>query len=268
MIWVEFDVTTHFISVGEEITLWEYLLMVTDQQANIDHLSVLQENLGYQFANEKLLIQALTHRSYAHEHKIENNERLEFLGDAVLQFVISDLLMHRYPHLSEGMLSKFRATLVSETGLSTLARKIDLGKFLFIGKGEETTGGREKNSILSDTLEALLSAIYLDSKTESDIGEAKRIAEELFRSEIVNAEQTYTTIDYKTDLQELVQKRKIGTIQYKVIKETGPDHEKMFVTAILINKSECGIGSGRSKKISERNAAIAALEKLRNRNGH
>ena len=181
--------------------------MTPNQQEKSSQLVSLQENIGYRFENEQLLVQALTHKSYAHEHKIDDNERFEFLGDAILQFLMSDHLVSQYPELSEGLLSKFRAVLVSEAGLSKLARKIDLGHYLFIGKGEETTGGREKKSILSDALEALLSAIYLDSKQSHGVGEIRRIIEELFRSEIIDAEQTYTTIDYKTDLQELVQKK-------------------------------------------------------------
>ena len=240
--------------------------MENTHQADSDRLAALQESLGYRFRDEKLLTQALTHKSYGYEHKLDNNERLEFLGDAVLQFIISDHLTEQYPHLSEGMLSKFRAVLVSEIGLSTLAKKIELGRFILIGKGEETTGGRNKNSILSDAMEALLSAIYLDSKTVSGIGEIKKIAVELFGGEIAKAEQTYASIDYKTDLQGLVQKRKIGNMEYRVIKEIGPDHDKTFVTAILIDDVTYGVGSGKSKKSSEQNAAIAALKKLKGEN--
>jgi ribonuclease-3 len=241
--------------------------MTTHHQAKENQLDLLQESIDYHFSDEQLLVQALTHKSYAHEHNIANNERLEFLGDAILQFVISDHLMSRYPDLTEGMLSKFRAVLVSESGLSILAGKINLGRHLFIGKGEEATGGREKSSILSDALEALLSAIYLDSYREYGVREVKRIALKLFKNEITKAEKTYTSTDYKTDLQELVQKSKIGTLQYKVIKETGPDHDKEFVTAILINDEEYGIGTGKSKKLSEQGAAVAALKKLRKNDG-
>ena len=237
--------------------------MTIDHQAKDNQLASLQERIGYRFSNEKLLVQALTHKSYAHEHKIGNNERLEFLGDAILQFIMSEHLFDQYPHLSEGMLSKFRAVLVSETGLSTLARKINLGRYLFIGKGEEANGGRDKSSILSDALEALLSAIYLDSKENFGVKEIRRITEELFKKEIAKAQKTYRSIDYKADLQKLVQKVKMGNLRYKVIKETGPDHEKEFVTAIMIDNKEYGVGSGKSKKISEQNAAIVALNKLR-----
>lgn len=234
-----------------------------DQKKN---LKKLQERIGYFFNDISLLIQALTHRSYAHEHNQKNNERLEFLGDAVLQFLISDYLMAHYPELSEGMLSKFRSVLVSESGLSSLSKKIGLGEYLFIGKGEEVTGGRDKNSILADAVEALFSAIYLDSCKKHQTLMVTRIVNELFEDEIAKAELIYTSIDYKTDLQELVQKKKLGNLQYKIIKESGPDHDKEFVTEISINDIDYGIGVGKSKKSSEQNAAIAALSKLKNLN--
>ncbi|MBU3915019.1 ribonuclease III [bacterium] len=226
------------------------------------NLPELQKEIGYEFKNIRYLVQALTHKSYAHEHDKENNERLEFLGDAILQFAMSDYLMTHYPDLPEGMLSKFRAVLVSENGLSVLAKKIDLGKYLYIGKGEKITGGREKNSILSDALEALLSAIYLDSRDEFGITQIINIISNLFKDEIKNAEKTFATIDYKTDFQEYIQKNKIGNLAYKVIEETGPDHDKEFVTALMVNDKIFGIGRGKSKKISEQNAAINAFEKL------
>ena len=138
-------------------------------EESLEQLQDLQKEINYEFKDLTLLIQALTHKSFAHENNQDNNERLEFLGDAILQFVISDHLMTKYPELPEGMLSKFRAVLVSETGLSTLAKKMGLGQYLFIGKGEEITGGREKNSILSDALEALFAAVFLDSKGEDGV---------------------------------------------------------------------------------------------------
>lgn len=223
----------------------------------------LQETIGYEFKDILLLIQALTHKSYAHENDLENNERFEFLGDAILQFVISEHLMTHYPDLPEGMLSKFRAVLVSEKGLSKLAKKIDLGRYLFIGKGEEITGGREKNSILSDALEALFSAVYLDSRNEDGVQTVKKTIKSLFHEEIEIAEQTFTYIDYKTDFQEFVQKNKLGNLSYQVIDEKGPDHDKEFITALKVDDRVYGIGSGKSKKTSEQNAAIDAFRKLK-----
>lgn len=234
-----------------------------DYPENNPDLEYLQQTLSYKFNDISYLRQALTHKSYAHEHKQENNERFEFLGDAVLQFVMSDYLMAHYPHLSEGMMSKFRAVLVSESGLSTIARNIDLGRFLLIGKGEEVTGGREKNSILSDALEALLASIFLDSKEEYNIQKITEIIHRLFKDEIKKAESTFETVDYKTDLQEFVQKNKMGELKYKVIEELGPDHDKEFVTALMIDNHVYGTGRGKSKKISEQNAAIASFQKLK-----
>ncbi len=232
-----------------------------------EKLDKLQQTIAYKFADIRLLIQALTHKSFAHENDQENNERLEFLGDAILQFVMSDHLMNNYPDLPEGMLSKFRAVLVSEKGLSKLAQKINLGHYLFIGKGEEITGGRAKSSILSDALEALFSAVYLDSKKDNGVEIVARMIKTLFAEEIEKAEETFATVDYKTDFQEYVQKNKLGTLVYKVIEERGPDHDKEFVTALMVGDQIFGVGTGKSKKMSEQHAAIDAFKKLRNRNG-
>ena len=234
-----------------------------DPESLFADLVNLEKEIGYEFSNRELLIQALTHKSYAHENNRKNNERLEFLGDAILQFVISDHLMASYPELPEGMLSKFRAVLVSENGLSTLAEKINLGRYLFIGKGEEITGGREKNSILSDALEALFSAIFLDSRQENGVLLTAKIIKDLFEEEIKLAEKTFASIDYKTDFQEYVQKNKLGNLTYKVIEERGPDHDKEFVTALMIENKTWGVGTGKSKKSSEQNAAIDAFEKMK-----
>ncbi len=233
---------------------------------SLEKLGKLQEKIRYQFENIRLLVQALTHKSFAHENDQENNERLEFLGDAILQFVMSDYLMENYPELPEGMLSKFRAVLVSEKGLSKLAQKIDLGQYLFIGKGEEITGGREKSSILSDALEALFSAVFLDSKAKHGVEVVARMIRTLFTEEIEKAEETFATVDYKTDFQEYIQKNKLGTLNYTVIEERGPDHDKEFVTALMVDEQVFGIGSGKSKKTSEQNAAIDAFKKLRSKN--
>lgn len=232
----------------------------------LGELDQLQKKIGYTFKNNDLLVQALTHKSYAHENNQENNERLEFLGDAILQFVISDHLMTSYPELPEGMLSKFRAVLVSEKGLSSLAKKIDLGRYLFIGKGEEITGGREKTSILSDALEALFSAVFLDSRAENGVRLTGNLIKKLFQEEISLAEKTFATIDYKTDFQEYVQKNKLGTLAYKVIEERGPDHDKEFVTALMVGDRVYGTGTGKSKKASEQNAAVNAFKQVKKSN--
>lgn len=229
-------------------------------------LERLQDVIGYRFKNINYLIQALTHKSYAHENNSANNERLEFLGDAILQFVMSEYLMANYPDLPEGMLSKFRAVLVSEKGLSNLAQKIDLGQYLLIGKGEEITGGRDKSSILSDALEALFCAIFLDSRERDGVSTISHIIRQLFQEEIRKAEKTFSSIDYKTDFQEYVQKNKLGPLTYRVIEERGPDHDKEFVTALMIADRIYGVGTGKSKKISEQAAAVNAFQKISSSN--
>ena len=229
-------------------------------------VDLLQNRIGYSFKNLNYLNLALTHKSYAHEKKIRDNERLEFLGDAILQFVVSDHLVQKYPELPEGMLSKFRSVLVSEGGLSTIANRIQLGVFLRIGKGEETTGGREKKSILADALEALISAVYLDSQSRFGVEKTKQVILNLFYEDILTAEKTFATTDYKTDIQEYVQKKKLGELSYKVIEEIGPDHDKEFVTALMVADQVFGIGRGKSKKISEQNAAVHAFEKIKEEN--
>jgi len=232
-------------------------------QSQIKKLQELQNRIGYFFKDQGQLSLALTHKSFAHEQKANDNERLEFLGDAILQFIISDYLMHKYPDLPEGMLSKFRSVLVSESGLSVIANKIELGSFILIGKGEESTGGREKKSILADALEALISAVYLDSRVPFGVEKTKEVILNLFMDDIRLAEKTFATIDYKTDIQEYVQKNKLGELSYKVIEEIGPDHDKEFVTALMVSDQVYGVGRGKSKKTSEQNAAIHAFEKLR-----
>lgn len=237
--------------------------MNSKQQVSAEMLLPLQQTIGYRFQDSALLRQALCHKSYAHENKVQNNERLEFLGDAVLQFVMSDHLMGLFPELSEGLLSKFRAVLVSEKGLSKLAQQIQLGGFLLIGKGEEMTGGREKSSILADAMEALFAAVYLDSRGEHGVTTVRELITRLFKTEIQTAEKNFSRVDYKTDLQEYVQKNKIGNLQYKVMSETGPDHAKEFEIAILIDEKKYGSGIGRSKKAAEQQAAVAALQQLK-----
>ena len=233
-------------------------------------LEELQTAFSYPFQDISLLYQALTHKSFTNENPTKaypNNERMEFLGDAILQFVISDILVESYPSLPEGQLSKFRSVLVSEKGLSELAEKINLGKFLLIGKGEILTGGRKKKSILADTFEAVIAAIYLDSKKKNAAAAVSQVITHFFADTISKAEDIFAFIDHKTDLQELVQKGKYGDLVYKLLDETGPDHQKEFLTAVYINNDEYGRGTGRSKKISEQQAAINALQKLKGDNG-
>lgn len=222
-------------------------------------LEPLQENLRYRFKNIELLITALTHSSYANEHRlkdIESNERLEFLGDSIINFIVSRYLYNKYPNYPEGELTKIRAKVVCESSLSYAARKIELGKYLLLGKGEEATGGRDRDSILADASEALVGAMYMDSDFET----TNRILLENFEADLVYAiSKGVLFIDYKTKLQEHLQKRAKTRIEYKVVKEVGPDHNKIFYINVLVNDKVVGTGFGRNKKEAEQMAAKDAL---------
>lgn len=233
---------------------------------NHPDLKTLSRRLGYSFRNDHLLQLALTHKSYSNENphlSTYHNERLEFLGDAVLDFIISDLLMQRYPELPEGDLSKMRASLVSETALATLARKLELGHYLIMGKGEHQSGGQEKDSLLSDALEAVIAAIYLDSQDNGGIQDILRVITHLFSERIENADRPQPAEDYKTELQEHIQKLHKETVRYNIIHESGPDHDKWFEAAVLFEEKELGRGQGRSKKAAEQAAAHSALAQLK-----
>jgi ribonuclease-3 len=226
----------------------------------------LLERIGYTFADQKLLRLSLTHKSYANENSEngqEHNERLEFLGDAVLGFVVSDLLMERFPSLAEGELSKLRAALVTESSLADLARGIGLGDLLRIGRGEEQSGGRNKNSILSDALEALLAGIYLDSRNRGGTDTVYRVIERLIAPRMETGAAEGAAFDYKTELQEWAQKTHREAVRYRIVEESGPDHDKTFEAAVIFRDRECGRGRGRSKKQAEQAAAKAALDNLR-----
>jgi len=221
----------------------------------------LQKCFGYRFRNHDLLRRALTHRSYANENNLPaeaHNERLEFLGDAVLELAISELLMSRYPSFTEGELSKLRAAIVNERQLAELAQRYRIGEFLLLGRGEDQTSGRKKPSLLSDTYEAVLGAIYLDRGYKR----AKKVIEahygELFTAR--SPESFYS--DYKTELQERVQGTFRTIPQYRLAGERGPDHRKTFEVEILIQAEVYGRGMGKSKKEAEQKAAEEALKKL------
>lgn len=221
----------------------------------------LEERLGYAFGSPELLIKALTHKSYTNENRdegAEHNERLEFLGDTVLDFIISDLLMDICPDSPEGELSRLRSMIVSEANLSRVARKLDFGPYLLLGKGEDLTGGRDKSSLLANALEALIAALYMDGGLDAAHGFIRREFEPEMR-EIAASGQTS---DWKTDLQEYCQSH-FGTLPlYTVTGESGPDHQKVFDVEITAGGETLGNGSGRSKKEAEQNAARAALDKL------
>lgn len=224
-------------------------------------LENLQENLGYRFRDESLLRGALYHSSYANEHRNENivsNERLEFLGDAVLGFVSAEFLYSRFPHAPEGELTRIRAALVREESLFEVAQALQLGECLMLGKGEESGGGRQRPSILADCTEAVFAAVYLDGGMDCARDLIHRVL--LSKGDIEVAESRRR--DYKTELQELVQRKPHQVLRYELVGQSGPDHAKVFTVAVLLNGDPVGEGSGHSKKEAEQASARAALEKL------
>ena len=216
----------------------------------------LEKKIGYKYKNIRYLENALTHSSYANEikHGHHSNERLEFLGDSVLSIVVSDFL-YKNLNVAEGELTKMRASLVCEKSLHVFAKQIDLGKFLLLGKGEENTGGRERPSILADAFEAVIAAIYLDGGMEP-------VSKHILRfmpKDIRHAKKPVFN-DFKTVLQEVVQKNPEEKVEYVLIGEEGPDHNKRFVVEVCLNDQVIGKGSGKSKKEAEQLAAKEALE--------
>ena len=217
----------------------------------------LEEKIGYTFRNPQLLEQALTHSSYANEGKKHghNNERLEFLGDSVLSVIVARHLFLTYKDLSEGELTKLRASLVCEKALDVFAGQIGLGKYLRLGKGEELTGGRERPSILADAFEALLAAIYIDGGYE-----AAQTFVLGFIPRNLDVRRKNKLSDYKTALQEIIQQNREERIEYVLVDEHGPDHAKVFTAEVLLNTNVIGRGTGSSKKQAEQNAAHEALK--------
>ena len=217
----------------------------------------LQGTIGYKFQDEQLLQRAITHSSYANEKKspeIKCNERLEFLGDSVLGFLVARYLFQADPDMPEGDLSRARAGLVCESSLEQVARSIQLGRYLRLGRGEETAGGRERPSILADATEALLGAIYLDGGIDEAAAFIRRFL--LIKP---NLKKNTLLSDYKTALQEYIQRDKDKTVSYRLVDETGPDHAKIFTCEVLVNDEVLGRGEGTSKKAAEQKAACAAL---------
>jgi ribonuclease-3 len=217
----------------------------------------LEARLGHSFRNAALCETALTHTSWVNEAgqpERSDNERLEFLGDAVLDLVVSDLLMRRFPDRREGDLSRARAALVSEPGLAQVAVALELGRFILLGKGEERTGGRGRPSILANALEALMGAIYIDAGFDA----AAAVASRLFESRIEEVDQ-HARLDYKSRLQERAQALWQTAPVYEVVAEEGPDHDKRFEVALSLGGRAFGRATGRSKKEAEQGAAAAAL---------
>ena len=222
-------------------------------------LMELEEKTGYHFRDRELLSRAMTHSSYAnecHKSKLECNERLEFLGDAVLEIVSSDFLFHKFPDMPEGDLTKTRASMVCEPTLAYCAEELSLGKYLLLGKGEEATGGRNRNSVVSDAMEALIGAIYLDGGFAS----AKEYIHRFILNDIEHKQLFY---DSKTILQEIVQGRQDGELTYEILKEEGPDHNKSFEVRAFVGSKEVGRGKGRTKKAAEQLAAYNGILKLK-----
>ena len=220
-----------------------------------NRMTDLEQKIGYSFHNQKLLKQAVTHSSCANEQKINkagDYERLEFLGDAVLELVSSDYIFQEHADMSEGQMTKYRSSIVCEPALAFCARQIGLEQYILLGKGEEATGGRDRDSIISDVMEAVIGAIYLDS----GIDEAKAFIHRFILSDLEHKQLFY---DAKTILQEEVQKENKGTLHYVLVSEEGPEHDKTFVVEAMIGDVRVGRGSGHSKKAAEQQAAYKAL---------
>jgi ribonuclease-3 len=221
----------------------------------------LEETIGYRFRNRKLLETALTHSSFANERNCsgeESYERLEFLGDSILGHITADFLYRQAPPIPEGRMTRLRAELVCEQSLHRIAQRLELGKYMRLGRGEERTHGRERPSILADMVESILAAMYLDS---GSLEEPRRfILNELLLP--ADLGEQHRSEDYKTALQELVQRKPNQLISYEMLGQSGPDHDKTFVFRVLVNGVPVGEGSGRSKKEAEQMAAREALEHL------
>ncbi|WP_022760222.1 MULTISPECIES: ribonuclease III [unclassified Butyrivibrio] len=224
-----------------------------------NELNELQESIGYHFKDSNLLLQALTHSSYANEQKINKRgdyERLEFLGDAVLELVSSHYLYKKYPDKKEGEMTKMRASMVCEPALAYCASSIHLEKYLILGKGEEATGGRYRESIISDVMEAIIGAIYLDSGIKA----AKAHIEKFI---LDNPEEKQIFYDSKSVLQEMVQRDNGLELRYEICGEKGPEHDKIFESAVYVGDKKLGEGSGRTKKAAEQKAAYQAILELK-----
>ena len=225
---------------------------------NRKKLKELQRSIGYEFKQEGLLRQALTHSSFAHEKNLKDlmdNERLEFLGDAVLELVSSEFLFEHHPEMNEGQMTKLRASLVCEQSLAACARQLNLGSYLQLGNGEDLTGGRERDSILSDAWEAVIGAMYLDGGFTS----AKEFILKYVLQDIEHKKLFY---DSKTILQELIQNNYKKSLHYVLISEEGPDHNKVFTVQAYMDQTPLMTGAGKTKKAAEQNAAYQSLLKF------
>lgn len=220
-----------------------------------------EKSLDLNFDDKLLIQRALTHKSYPNENRrlnLKDNERLEFLGDSVLSLSVSTYIFNKFSDFPEGELAKMRAVIVSAPILAEVAKRIELGQFLFLGKGEEMTGGRERDSILADTMEAIFGALYLDQGFTA----AADFILELLKIDIINVAEGNHIQDYKTMLQEVIQENGNNRPEYEVVDEEGPDHNKTFIVAVKLNEDNLGSGQGSSKKEAEQEAAKVALDKL------
>ncbi|MDR7315909.1 MULTISPECIES: ribonuclease III [Brevibacillus] len=220
----------------------------------------LQERIGVRFHDESVLRQAFTHSSYVNEQRgkrIQDNERLEFLGDAVLELTVSQFLYKTFPKMSEGEMTKLRAAIVCEPSLVKFAELLNFGDLVLLGKGEELTGGRQRPALLADVFEAFVGALYLDQGVDAVF----TFMEKYVYPRVDKGEFAQVT-DFKSQLQEFVQQDNLGDIQYRIVEEKGPAHNREFVSEVLLNNRSLGVGSGRSKKEAEQQAAARALVKL------
>ncbi len=227
-----------------------------------ERVAALEQRLALSFPARAIALAALTHKSFVNEHKDtagDHNERLEFLGDAVVDLAVSHRLMERFPHADEGELSRLRALIVNEEGLARVARKIGLGDLLLLGRGEDLTGGREKSSVLADALEAVIGAVYLALGMEAVL----RMVDAQFAEALSGVADGRNGLDYKTLLQEDVQERLRISPRYHVVSESGPDHAKVFEVEVSIGELVYGRARGKSKKEAEQAAAHLTLEMLR-----
>jgi len=232
------------------------------RNTDLERIKKLENNIGYVYKDKNKALQAIIHSSYAYEHRHEglgSNERLEFLGDSVLNFLITNKLFKEVSDMPEGEMSKLRASVVSEASLSHCARLLNIGDVLLLGKGEEIMGGRKRPSILADAVEAIIGSVYLDGGLEAAEEFVNRFLNENYEKAINGT----LFRDYKTKLQEEVQKGSNCNIKYSVIEEKGPDHDKVFTVAVYVNGEQMGQGTGKTKKEAEQKAAGDALTRIK-----
>ena len=240
--------------------------MIEVSSDRAQEVASLQETLGYAFSDLRLLNKALTHKSYVNERNetLKHNERFEFLGDSVLDILVSDYLVDEFGDYAEGTLSKIRAAVVNESCLAGLARKIELGKYLLLGKGEDLSGGRDKPSLLANAFEAVAGALFRDGGLDS----ATRVFLPLLKVEISKFADSWSFRDFKSDLQEYTQNQFVCTPSYKVVNELGPDHAKEFEVVVTIKNKVAGNGFGKSKKEAEQAAAKMAMKSYSDSSNH